>query len=175
MIFQPTQTLQYAYHASTACQPLRHFSEMVSDALDDLSLRCTCAPIPRHNRVMTQATKNVLGEDLVPCSFDPLTGFFRDGCCNTSANDHGTHVICARVTAEFLAFSKARGNDLTTPRPEHRFAGLKPGDRWCLCANRWVEALHAGVAPPVVLVSTHMKALAYVSLDELRQHAWAPA
>ena len=123
---------------------------------------------------MTQTTLNVLGEELVPCSFDPLTGYFRDGCCNTSVDDLGTHVICARVTVDFLAFSLARGNDLITPRPEHRFVGLKPGDRWCLCANRWVEALQAGVAPPVVLASTHAKALAYVSLDELRQHAWAP-
>ena len=118
---------------------------------------------------------NVLGDELVPCSFDPLTGYFRDGCCNTSVDDRGTHVICARVTADFLDFSLKRGNDLTTPRPEHRFAGLKPGDRWCLCANRWVEALQAGVAPPVVLESTHAKALAFVSLDELRQHAWVKA
>ncbi len=123
---------------------------------------------------MSKTILNVLGEELVPCSFDPLTGYFRDGCCNTSVDDLGTHVICARVTADFLAFSLARGNDLITPRPEHRFVGLKPGDRWCLCANRWVEALQAGVAPPVVLASTHAKALAYVSLDELRQHAWAP-
>ncbi len=126
-------------------------------------------------KAMPHPARNVLGDELVPCSFDPLTGFFRDGCCNTSVDDRGTHVICARVTADFLAFSLKRGNDLTTPRPEHRFAGLKPGDRWCLCANRWVEALQAGVAPPVVLESTHAKALAFVSLDELRQHAWVKA
>jgi uncharacterized protein (DUF2237 family) len=118
---------------------------------------------------------NVLGTPLKACSYDPLTGYFRDGCCHTREDDTGSHVICAKVTAAFLVFSQTRGNDLVTPRPQWRFPGLKPGDRWCLCANRWVEALHAGVAPPVVLVSTHMKALAYVSLDELRQHAWAPA
>ena len=124
---------------------------------------------------MSQPALNVLGDQLLPCSFDPLTGYFRDGCCNTSVDDRGTHVICARVTADFLAYSLKRGNDLITPRPEHRFAGLKPGDRWCLCVNRWLEALQAGVAPPVVLDSTHAKALALVSLDALRQHAWGKA
>lgn len=119
---------------------------------------------------------NVLGEPLVPCSFDPLTGFFRDGCCHTDERDHGTHVVCARVTPEFLDFSRARGNDLMTPRPEYRFRGLKPGDRWCLCVSRWKEALDAGVAPPVVLASTHAKALDTVTLAELREHEWrAPA
>ncbi|MFM8609258.1 MAG: DUF2237 family protein [Burkholderiaceae bacterium] len=119
---------------------------------------------------------NVLGEPLVPCSFDPLTGFFRDGCCHTDEHDHGTHVVCARVTPEFLDFSRARGNDLVTPRPEYRFRGLKPGDRWCLCVSRWKEALDAGVAPPVVLASTHAKALDTVTLAELREHEWrAPA
>jgi uncharacterized protein len=102
---------------------------------------------------------NVLGTALVACSFDPLTGFFRDGCCNTALSDHGTHVVCARVTADFLAYSLQRGNDLVTPRPEYRFVGLQPGDRWCLCANRWKEALQAGVAPPVDLEATHAKAL----------------
>lgn len=114
---------------------------------------------------------NVLGGALQACSFDPLTGFFRDGCCTTDAQDHGTHVVCARVTADFLAYSLARGNDLMTPRPEYRFAGLKPGDRWCLCANRWKEALEAGVAPPVVLEATHIKALASVTLVQLQTHA----
>ena len=119
---------------------------------------------------------NVLGEPLVPCSFDPLTGFFRDGCCHTDEHDHDTHVVCARVTPEFLDFSRARGNDLVTPRPEYRFRGLKPGDRWCLCVARWKEALDAGVAPPVVLASTHAKALDTVTLAELREHEWrAPA
>ena len=115
--------------------------------------------------------RNVLGTELVPCSYDPLTGFYRDGCCNTSDFDEGTHVICAKVTADFLAFSLARGNDLSTPRPEYRFRGLRPGDRWCLCALRWKEALDAGVAPPLVLASTHEKALALFPLDLLQSHA----
>ena len=117
---------------------------------------------------------NVLGTALVACSFDPLTGFFRDGCCNTDHDDHGTHVVCARVTADFLAYSLQRGNDLVTPRPEHRFVGLRPGDRWCLCANRWKEALQAGVAPPIDLAATHAKALEVVSLAQLQAHALAP-
>jgi uncharacterized protein (DUF2237 family) len=114
---------------------------------------------------------NVLGSELVPCSYDPLTGFFRDGCCSTSDEDSGAHVICVKVSAEFLAFSALRGNDLTTPRPSYRFAGLRPGDRWCLCANRWKEALEAGCAPLVVLESTHMKALEFVLLEDLERHA----
>ena len=114
---------------------------------------------------------NVLGAELQDCSFDPLTGFYRDGCCRTDASDRGSHVICARVTADFLAFSMTRGNDLITPRPEYRFAGLKPGDRWCLCALRWKEALEAGVAPPVHLEATHQKALDYVRLEDLKAHA----
>jgi len=114
---------------------------------------------------------NVLGTPLLPCSYDPLTGFFRDGCCHTDAQDHGTHVVCARVTQAFLDFSLAQGNDLITPQPQHRFAGLKPGDRWCLCALRWREALHAGVAPPVVLAATHSKALEVVTLAQLQAHA----
>jgi uncharacterized protein (DUF2237 family) len=118
-------------------------------------------------------TLNVLGEPLLACSFDPLTGYFRDGCCNTAEQDTGTHVVCARVTAEFLSFSRARGNDLTTPRPQWRFAGLRPGDRWCLCAHRWKEALEAGVAPPVVLESTHQKALQFIELEDLKRHALA--
>ena len=117
--------------------------------------------------------KNVLGGVLLACSYAPLTGFFRDGCCRTGADDLGTHVVCARVTAEFLQFSLERGNDLMTPRPEYRFAGLKPGDRWCLCALRWVEALEAGVAPPVVLEATHDRVLEMVDLDVLRKHALA--
>lgn len=114
--------------------------------------------------------KNVLGTELVPCSYDPLTGFFRDGCCNTDASDQGSHVICVRVTAEFLAFSMRRGNDLSTPVPAYRFAGLHAGDRWCLCANRWREALEAGVAPPVVLESTHARALDFVTMAQLEKH-----
>ena len=115
---------------------------------------------------------NVLGEPLQACSFDPLTGFYRDGCCHTGPDDVGTHVVCAWMTAEFLAFSQAVGNDLSTPRPEWRFAGLKPGDRWCLCVRRWKEALTAGVAPPVILEATHASTLQFVDLDTLRQHAW---
>jgi uncharacterized protein (DUF2237 family) len=110
----------------------------------------------------------VQGTPLVPCSYDPLTGWYRDGCCHTDAQDHGSHVICARVTTAFLNQQFERGNDLITPRPEHRFKGLKPGDRWCVCALRWKEALAAGVAPPVILESTHQKALEFVTLDQLR-------
>lgn len=117
---------------------------------------------------------NVWGDDLLPCSYDPLTGYFRDGCCQTDEQDHGTHVVCARMTQEFLIFSLQRGNDLMTPRPEYRFAGLQPGDRWCLCALRWREALEAGVAPPVILDSTHAKALDVVTLAQLKAHAWIP-
>ena len=120
-------------------------------------------------------TQNVLGTTLVPCSYDPLTGYFRDGCCNTDASDLGSHLICVRVTEAFLAFSQARGNDLVTPMPEHRFAGLKAGDRWCLCANRWREALEAGAAPPVVLESSHLSALKFVSLGQLEKHRFLGA
>ena len=118
---------------------------------------------------------NVLGTTLTPCSYDPLTGYFRDGCCKTDETDTGSHLICARVTSEFLAFSIERGNDLTTPRPEYRFAGLKPGDRWCLCATRWAEALAAGAAPPVVLESTHAGALRFVTLAQLEKHRFSSA
>jgi uncharacterized protein len=118
---------------------------------------------------------NVLGTELRPCSYDPLTGFFRDGCCHTREDDVGTHVVCARVTQEFLDHSLRRGNDLVTPRPEHRFRGLKPGDRWCLCAVRWRQAFQAGVAPPVVLEATHEKALSLVPLSELKACAWSAA
>jgi uncharacterized protein len=114
---------------------------------------------------------NVLGEPLKPCSFDPVTGFYRDGCCNTGPEDRGRHTVCARMTAEFLAFSRARGNDLSTPRPEFGFPGLRPGDRWCLCAARWVEALAAGMAPKVVLASTHRSVLEIVPLEVLMTHA----
>ena len=118
---------------------------------------------------------NVLGTELAACSYDPLTGFFRDGCCNTSDEDIGAHVVCVRVTAEFLAFSKARGNDLSTPLPEARFRGLAPGDRWCLCALRWKEALEAGVAPPVILEATHEAALRVIDLETLKAHAYGAA
>jgi hypothetical protein len=115
---------------------------------------------------------NVLGGPLLACSYDPLTGFFRDGCCDSGVDDVGSHTVCARVTADFLAFSRSRGNDLSTPRPEYRFKGLVEGDRWCLCAARWLEAYQAGMAPPVVLESTHELALRIVPLQTLLAHAW---
>ena len=119
--------------------------------------------------------KNVLGTDLVPCSYDPLTGYFRDGCCNTDASDSGSHLVCVRVTKEFLLFAHARGNDLITPQHQYRFTGLKPGDRWCLCANRWREALEAGVAPPVILEATHANALEFVPMAQLEKHRFQGA
>jgi hypothetical protein len=118
--------------------------------------------------------RNVFNEPLVPCSFDPLTGYFRDGCCRTSGEDTGTHVVCAIMTAEFLVFSHSRGNDLSTPRPEWGFAGLKPGDQWCLCALRWKEAWQAGMAPHVVLESTNRRVLDLIELEDLQRHAWEP-
>ena len=115
--------------------------------------------------------KNVLGTDLRSCSDDPLTGFFRNGCCDTGADDVGVHTVCVETTAEFLAFSKSVGNDLSTPNPQFGFAGLQPGDRWCLCASRWSEALAAGAAPQVVLESTHILTLEWADLADLRRHA----
>jgi uncharacterized protein (DUF2237 family) len=115
--------------------------------------------------------KNILGGPLVLCSTDPMTGWYRDGCCTTDDNDQGRHVVCAVVTEEFLAFSKAVGNDLSTPRPEFGFPGLTPGDRWCLCADRWEEARVAGFAPEVVLEATHAKALESTALGHLQAHA----
>ena len=115
--------------------------------------------------------KNVLGGELKPCSLDPLTGFYRNGCCETGPDDLGVHTVCAVMTAEFLAFSKAQGNDLSTPMPAVGFPGLKPGDRWCLCAPRWKEALDAGAAPQVVLDCTHEETLAIVPLGVLKDHA----
>lgn len=114
---------------------------------------------------------NVLGLPLEACSFRPVTGFFRDGCCNSSPEDAGRHVVCAVMNPDFLTFSRLRGNDLSTPRPEFEFPGLKPGDRWCLCAARWVEALMAGNAPKVVLESTHEDVLDLLSLETLVEHA----
>ena len=115
--------------------------------------------------------RNVLGQELVPCSLDPVTGFFRNGCCETGPHDVGMHTVCAVMTAEFLEFSKRMGNDLSTPRPDLAFDGLKPGDRWCLCAPRWKEALDAGAAPRVVLESTHEETLAIVPLGVLKDYA----
>lgn len=120
---------------------------------------------------MTTPDRNVLGGPLAVCSSAPRTGFFRDGCCNTGADDVGIHVICARMTREFLEFERQRGNDLVTPIPAAQFPGLSPGDRWCVCAGRWREAFDAGVAPPVVLEATHEEALAIVPLADLRRHA----
>ena len=122
------------------------------------------------NRAFSRA-HNVLGGELKTCSLQPLTGWYRDGCCNTGRGDHGLHLVCARVTQDFLEFSRSRGNDLITPRPEWRFAGLRPGDRWCLCAARWLEAWRAGVAPPVVLEATHEAALETIPLELLQSFA----
>lgn len=115
--------------------------------------------------------RNVLGGALETCSTSPLTGFYRNGCCDTGAEDLGVHTVCAVMTEEFLEFSASVGNDLSTPRPELGFAGLSAGDRWCLCASRWAEALEAGVAPPVVLAATHARTLEWSDLAHLREHA----
>jgi hypothetical protein len=117
---------------------------------------------------------NVLGGALLPCSYDPLTGWYRDGCCRADAQDAGSHVVCTRMTMAFLNFQFERGNDLITPRPEMRLRGLKPGHRWCVCAMRWREAYLEGCAPPVVLEATHARALAFVPLDWLRNSALDP-
>lgn len=118
-----------------------------------------------------RSARNVLGSALADCGHDPKTGFFRDGCCRTGAGDHGLHTVCAVMTADFLDFSRAHGNDLSTPRPEFEFPGLKPGDRWCLCAPRWKEAYEAGNAPQVVLAATDEATLAVVTLEQLKAHA----
>jgi hypothetical protein len=115
--------------------------------------------------------KNVLGEPLKPCCFDPQTGFYRDGYCNTGPEDYGSHTVCVEVTEDFLNFSKAKGNDLSTPHPEFGFPGLKSGDRWCLCAKRWQEAYLAGFAPSVLLTSTHERCLEEIKLEDLKKFA----
>ena len=115
--------------------------------------------------------KNVLGTELQSCSTDPVTGFYRTGCCDTGPEDFGLHLVCAEMTAEFLEFSRNAGNDLSTPVPEYGFPGLAPGDRWCLCVQRWKEALEAGMAPQVVLEATHISSLEFVSLEELQLYA----
>ncbi len=120
--------------------------------------------------MQSEESVNVLGEALEACGNDPVTGFYRDGCCNTGPDDFGSHTVCAVVTDEFLAFSKARGNDLSTPRPEFGFPGLRAGDSWCLCAARWQEAFDAGSAPRVRLRATHQAALEYCALDNLKVH-----
>lgn len=114
--------------------------------------------------------KNILGGELKSCCHNPLTGFYRDGFCRTGPDDMGLHVVCVEATMEFLEFSRVAGNDLSTPIPEYGFPGLKPGDRWCLCAARWKEAYDAGVAPPVVLEACHMSTLEFASLEELKEH-----
>ena len=119
----------------------------------------------------TELPLNVLGQPLVACSFDPLTGFFRDGCCKTNEQDLGSHLVCAIASNDFLQFSLKRGNDLITPRPEYQFPGLIAGDQWCLCLNRWIEALEANCAPRIKLESTHIKAFEKVSLEVLEQYA----
>lgn len=115
---------------------------------------------------------NVLGGELEPCSVDPLTGYYRTGCCEQRGDDAGFHVVCCRVDEAFLEFSRAAGNDLSTPMPQYGFAGLRPGDQWCVCAPRWAEALEADAACPVVLEATHVSALEFVSLADLRAHEW---
>ncbi len=142
-------------HADITCQPGQCFS-------------------PIYSRSMTFAEQNrlnVIGTELKPCGGSGRTGFYRNGFCHTGPNDHGIHVVCAKVTDAFLRYSKNRGNDLITPNPDFRFPGLKDGDHWCLCASRWLEAYKAGVAPPVVLQATHHKALEIVPLDALTEHA----
>ena len=119
---------------------------------------------------MQKQARNVLGTDLQACSIDPLTGYFRDGCCHTGPSDHGRHVVCAVMTDSFLSYTRSRGNDLSTPRPEFQFPGLQPGDRWCLCALRWREAVEAGVAPPVFLEATHEAVLQYVDMATLKKY-----
>ena len=117
---------------------------------------------------------NVVGGALLDCSTDPLTGFYRDGCCGTGAEDVGSHTVCAVVTQEFLEFSNLAGNDLSTPQPQWGFPGLEPGDRRCVCAERWLEAHHAGYAPPVVLAATHTRALDVIPIETLTEHAFEP-
>ena len=122
-----------------------------------------------------EAARNVLGGELASCSTEPVTGFYRNGCCETGPHDVGMHTVCAVMTAEFLAFSLAAGNDLSTPRPDLAFPGLKPGDRWCLCAPRWKEALDAGMAPQLVLEACHEETLAIVPLGVLKDFAFTPS
>jgi uncharacterized protein (DUF2237 family) len=114
---------------------------------------------------------NVFDEPLIPCGSDPVTGFYRDGCCNTCDEDLGSHTVCVQLTQEFLQYSRFRGNDLSTPMPEFGFPGLSPGDSWCLCAARWLEACEQDMAPRVFLMRTHKRALEIVPLDKLKQHA----
>ena len=124
---------------------------------------------------MKQMPLNVLGTEMIECSLDPVTGFYRTGCCETGPEDHGHHLVCIEATAEFLVLSKARGNDLSTPNPAFGFAGVQPGDRWCLCAERWQEAFELGFAPPVHLEATHILTLEFIDLADLKAHSVKPA
>lgn len=130
-----------------------------------------CSPYLWKKHMHTE--QNVLGGRLIPCCYEPLTGFYRDGHCRTGPGDTGTHVVCAIMTAEFLRFTRSRGNDLSTPLPYFNFPGLKPGDRWCLCASRWREAYRQGVAPPVILEATHQKALEMLEFEWLLDHKFS--
>lgn len=130
--------------------------------------------VSRYAHMHQSPDRNVFGEPLVPCSFQPLTGFMRDGCCRAENSDVGAHLVCAVMTADFLEFSQQQGNDLSTPRPQWQFPGLAPGDQWCLCLNRWIEAHEAGCAPLVVLESTHRHVLDDVSLETLQQYDHRP-
>ncbi|PWN06652.1 DUF2237 family protein [Rhodohalobacter mucosus] len=121
---------------------------------------------------MNKQAKNVFGEEIIVCSENPLTGFYRNGCCDSGPEDRGNHMVCAVMTEEFLEFSKLMGNDLSTPLPQYNFPGLSPGDRWCLCVMRWKEAFDAGKAPQVVLEATNEQALDFVTMDDLLKHAW---
>ncbi|MEL6350931.1 MAG: DUF2237 domain-containing protein [Cyanobacteria bacterium J06627_28] len=122
------------------------------------------------NDQLKTGLENVLGTPLQSCCIDPMTGFYRDGICQTGPQDRGVHVVCAEMTSAFLSYTKAQGNDLSTPQPAYNFPGLKPGDKWCLCASRWKEAMEDGVAPPVDLAATHKAALQHVTLDDLQRH-----
>jgi hypothetical protein len=137
--------------------------------------KCRRKQVEKETTFMKDESLNVFGQPLKSCCQDPMTGFYRDGACQTGPQDRGSHVVCARMTEEFLRFTHSRGNDLSTPRPEYLFPGLKAGDGWCLCALRWKEALEAGMAPPVVLEATHEKALQYVTMEDLLAHAWKQA
>ncbi len=130
-----------------------------------------CIVMVMIKNIESEYQQSVLGEDLIPCSTDPLTGFYRSGCCDTGPDDQGSHTVCVVLTEEFLTFSRSVGNDLSTPMPQWGFPGLKPGDRWCLCAARWREALLAGVAPAVVLEATNVACLEYVDLEDLQSHS----
>ena len=143
---------------------------MIFSARQHLIVPRLCTKPKTRNQLILMA-ENVLGGELQTCSSDPMTGFYRDGCCNTGPRDRGTHTVCAVMTDEFLSFTKSRGNDLSTPRPEYDFPGLNEGDRWCLCASRWKEAADENVAPPVVLEATHEKTLSVVALETLQKHA----